>query len=189
MTKLMAFFTLVLVSSVGVLLPPFLKADASNIPLPDNHVNEPPPIPIVKKAIPMSKAYRLFNKQNFSDRFTSHILTVAKKKNVDPVLVYALMKQESQFKLNARSPVGACGGFQVMPQHFGKQASNCSEPYLNARFGIGILADCLKRSGGNITIALSLYNSGKKNGYLRFRETRNYVSKITSDYSSLKKGA
>lgn len=158
-------------------------AQASTVPLPDNHVNEAPPIP---KPLPASKAYRLFNSQNFSDRFISHILTVAKNKNVDPVLVYALMKQESNFKLGAKSPVGACGAMQVMPFHFKQQAGNCSEPYLNVKYGVGILSDCLKRAGGNLTVALSLYNSGTKNGYLRFSETRNYVSKITSDYYSLK---
>ena len=182
MNKLIAFFTLVLVSSVGVLLPPFLKANA-NAPLPDNHVNEEPPVP---KQLPTSKAYRLFNSQNFSDRFISHILTVAKNKNVDPVLVYAVMKQESQFKLRAKSNAGACGALQVMPFHFGNQAKNCSEPYLNVNYGVGILADCLEEAGGNLKVALSLYNSGRKNGYLRFPETRNYVSKITSDYYNLK---
>lgn len=182
MNKLIAFFTLVLVSSVGVLLPPFLKADA-NAPLPDNHINETPPVP---KQLPTSKAYKLFTKENFSDRFTTHILTVSKNKNVDPVLVYAVMKQESQFKLRAKSNAGACGALQVMPFHFGNQAKNCSEPYLNVNYGVGILADCLEKAGGNLKVALSLYNSGRKNGYLRFPETRYYVSKITSDYYNLK---
>ena len=186
MTKLMAFFTLVLIISVGVLLPPFLKADASNVPLPDNHVNEGVPVPTVKQVMPTSKAYRLFNEQNFSERFIAHILKVAKSKNVDPVLVYAVMQQESHFRLNDRSHAGACGVLQVMPFHFGKQAKNCSEPYLNVRYGVGILADCLKRAGGNLKIAISLYNSGEKDGYLRFRETKNYVAKITSNYYSLK---
>jgi soluble lytic murein transglycosylase-like protein len=142
---------------------------------------------VVKKVSAKSKAYRLFESQKFSPRFINHILTVSKEKKVDPILVYALMKQESGFQIDAVSPVGAVGLMQVMPFHFnGLDKWYQKEPYVNTRYGIGILADCLKRSHGHIPQALSLYNSGKKNGYLRFNETKAYVANITKDHNRLK---
>ena len=129
----------------------------------------------------------MFALQNFSPRLTNHIITVSKQKRVDPILVYAVMKQESGFRLKAGSHAGAKGLMQVMPFHFPHcGVSNGFNAYQNTTCGIGILADALNDAHGNVKIALSLYNSGKKNGYLRFNETKNYVRNITAHYNKLK---
>lgn len=129
----------------------------------------------------------MFASQNFSPRLTNHIVKTAKQKKVDPVLVYAVIKQESGFRLKAGSHAGAKGLMQVMPFHFRAcGVSNGFNAYQNTTCGIGILADALNDSHGNLKIALSIYNSGQKNGYLRFNETRNYVRNITAHYNKLK---
>lgn len=129
----------------------------------------------------------MFASQNFSPRLTNHIVNVANKKGVDPVLVYAVIHQESGFRLDAGSHAGAKGLMQVMPFHFKRcGVSNGFNAYQNTTCGIGILADALKDANGDLKIALSVYNSGKKNGYLRFSETKNYVASITSHYTKLK---
>ncbi len=112
---------------------------------------------------------------------------MAKRKKVDPVLVYAVINQESGFRLNAGSHAGAEGLMQVMPFHFKRcGVSNGFNAYQNTTCGIGILADALHDAGGDLKVALSLYNSGKKDGYKRFSETKNYVANITSHYNKLK---
>ncbi len=76
---------------------------------------------------------------------------------------------------------------QVMPFHFKRcGVSNGFNAYQNTTCGIGILADALHDAGGDLKVALSLYNSGKKDGYKRFSETKNYVANITSHYNKLK---
>jgi soluble lytic murein transglycosylase-like protein len=129
----------------------------------------------------------LFASQNFSPRLTNHIIKIAKQKKVDPILVYAVMHQESGFRLDAGSHAGAKGLMQVMPFHFKHcGVSNGFNAYQNTTCGIGILADALQDANGDLKIALSLYNSGKKSGYLRFKETKNYVASINSHYNKLK---
>jgi soluble lytic murein transglycosylase-like protein len=134
---------------------------------------------------------------------------MSKKNGLDPVLVYSVMKQESGFKLDAGSPVGASGLMQVMPDHFTKPAkktdkgayyskmfgayrvktkdyNNRFDAYINVTYGTGILADCLRDAGGNKKKALSLYNSGSENGYLSIKETKGYVNNIIAHVNKLK---
>jgi soluble lytic murein transglycosylase len=134
---------------------------------------------------------------------------MSKKNKLDPVLVYSVMKQESGFRLDAGSPVGASGLMQVMPDHFTKPAKktdkgayyskmfgsyrvktkdyyNRFDPYINVTYGTGILAKCLKDAGGNRKKALSLYNSGSITGFLRFDETKGYVNNIIAHVNKLK---
>lgn len=68
---------------------------------------------------------------------------------------------------------------QVMPFHFKRcGVSDWRNAYQNTTCGIGILADALRRTNGHHVKALSIYNSGKIDGYKRYKETKKYVKII-----------
>ena len=48
--------------------------------------------------------------------YQNEIVTYARRNNMDPVLVAAVIKNESEFKPGAVSPVGAIGMMQIMPE-------------------------------------------------------------------------
>lgn len=92
----------------------------------------------------------------------------------------AMIQQESGFNPNARSPAGAQGIAQFMPATAKGYGVNLSDRRVSddldgaARY----LAANLKRTGGNYTQALSIYNSGRPDGFKHISETANYVKTI-----------
>ena len=91
----------------------------------------------------------------------------ADKNKIDPMLVLALMRQESDFNPNATSKEGAKGLMQVLPRAHrhelkGKSVTNIET---NVELGTQIYADCLKMKG-NIRGALNCYSGGGGKKYL-----------------------
>lgn len=92
----------------------------------------------------------------------------------------AMIQQESGFNPKARSPAGAQGIAQFMPATAKGYGVNLSDNRASddlegaARY----LAANLKRTGGNYTQALSIYNSGRPDGFKHISETANYVKTI-----------
>lgn len=138
------------------------------------------------------------------------ILEQAKRQGFDPLLMVALVKQESAFDPDATSGVGAIGLTQVMPDT-GKgiatnldkpnfQTSDLYHPYTALEFGAYYLAARLKDFDGNAYQALAAYNGGAGNVYrwnkeassttnfdnwidnIDFPETRIYVEIIYANY-------
>ena len=117
----------------------------------------------------------------------------AKKYDVDPALVAAVMETESRFKSRARSQVGARGLMQLMPRT-GRWmgADNLYDPEQNVEAGTKYLGYLTKRFDGNLKKTLAAYNAGEGNvrrykGVPPFRETRSYVQKVMSRYEQRKK--
>lgn len=130
---------------------------------------------IVKKTQPFLETIR---------KYASHY-------GVEEHLVRALIRQESCFNPQARSHAGAQGLMQLMPGTASLMGVNDSlNPTQNIRGGVKYLARMLKRFGGNKELALAAYNAGpgavtKYNGIPPYRETRNYVVKVMSEYQRL----
>lgn len=112
----------------------------------------------------------------------------AKKYDVDPALVAAVMEQESRFRPRAKSPVGARGLMQLMPRT-GRWmgAKNLYDPEQNVDAGVKYIKYLDKRFNGDLKKTIAAYNGGEGNvmryrGIPPFRETRQYVKKVLKNY-------
>ena len=112
----------------------------------------------------------------------------ARKYDVDPSLVAAVIEQESRFKAGARSQVGAKGLMQLMPRT-GRWmgAQNLYDPEQNIDAGVKYIKYLDKRFKGDLRKTIAAYNGGEGNvmryqGVPPFRETRQYVKKVMKNY-------
>ncbi|WP_217487505.1 lytic transglycosylase domain-containing protein [Acinetobacter bereziniae] len=126
--------------------------------------------------------------------FDSIIRQAAQTHGVSEGLIKAVMHTESGFNSNARSPVGAQGLMQLMPATARRfNVSNSFDPQQNIFGGAKYLSWLLKRFNGNTTLALAAYNAGEGNvdkygGIPPFRETQDYVKRVTSRLNNLYAG-
>jgi soluble lytic murein transglycosylase-like protein len=110
----------------------------------------------------------------------------AARYHLDPAMIRAVMQTESAFNAMAVSPVGAMGLMQLMPDVAAEQGANDPmDPRQNIMAGSRYLRQLLNAYRGNLKLALASYNAGpgavKKYGSVPpFKETRNYVKKITA---------
>jgi hypothetical protein len=109
---------------------------------------------------------------------------------IDPLLVEAMVRVESGYDAHARSPKGALGLMQLMPAtaaRFG--VTNPFDAGQNIRGGVTYLGDLLKQFNGDLPLSLAAYNAGegavlRERGIPQFRETQDYVRRITALYAS-----
>ncbi|HYH10396.1 MAG TPA: lytic transglycosylase domain-containing protein [Thermoanaerobaculia bacterium] len=116
--------------------------------------------------------------------FGSIIYHEAKKHDVRPELVAAVVEAESRFKPTARSGAGAVGLMQLVPRT-GRWmgARDLTNPQQNIAAGTKYLKYLSERFDGNETKIIAAYNAGEGNvkrfgGVPPFRETRKYVTKV-----------
>jgi hypothetical protein len=116
--------------------------------------------------------------------FGSVIYKEAKKNNLRPELVAAVVQAESRFKPTARSGSGAVGLMQLVPRT-GRWmgARDLTNPAQNIAAGTKYLKYLSERFDGNETKIIAAYNAGEGNvkrfgGVPPFRETRSYVKKV-----------
>ena len=123
--------------------------------------------------------------------FDQLIRQAAQHHGVSEGLVKAIMHTESGFNINARSPVGAHGLMQLMPATARRfNVSNAYDPQQNIFGGVKYLSWLLKRFNGDTRLAIAAYNAGEGNvdkygDVPPFRETRDYVKRVTSRYQNL----
>jgi soluble lytic murein transglycosylase len=119
----------------------------------------------------------------------------ARNYNLDPALLAAVIYQESKFKADARSPSGAIGLMQLLPDtakgialHTGGsrfRVDDLYNPEINVRYGAWYLRHLLQKYGDEQT-ALAAYNAGQDNvdrwrssgRGIQFAETREYVDRV-----------
>ena len=123
--------------------------------------------------------------------FDQLIRQAAQHHGVSEGLVKAIMHTESGFNINARSPVGAQGLMQLMPATARRfNVSNAYDPQQNIFGGVKYLSWLLKRFNGDSRLAIAAYNAGEGNvdkygGIPPFRETQDYVRRVTSRLQNL----
>ena len=132
----------------------------------------------------------------------------AKRQNLDPRLLAAIIRQESRFEPGVASSAGAQGLMQVMPGTAsgiakqmawpGYQDSQAYWPYVNVAFGSFYIRQWLSHFDGSIFAALASYNGGPGNadawwklapddddlfaGLINISETRVYVQAVWQNY-------
>jgi len=112
----------------------------------------------------------------------------ARRHDVDPKLVHAVIRQESDYDPFAVSSKGAMGLMQLMPDtadRFGVQ--NIFDPAENVRGGVLYLRHLLDRYNGDPSLTLAAYNAGegavdRYGDVPPYRETVDYVSKVRRLY-------
>ena len=115
------------------------------------------------------------------DRF---IESLATETGVSADLIKAVAMVESGFDEKARSPKGALGLMQLMPEIARRYGiSNPYDPHQNLRGGATHLSSLLDRYDGDLTLTLAAYNAGpgevkRYRGVPPFRETRDYIRKV-----------
>ncbi len=116
-------------------------------------------------------------------RWQGRVAELAAKYDISPMLLEALVWQESRWNEGAVSPVGARGLAQLMPGTARQLGVNPHDPQANLEGGARYLREQLDRFGGDLEKALAAYNAGpgrviRANGVPAITETRNYVSAI-----------
>ena len=122
--------------------------------------------------------------------FARLIHSAARDASLDPALVHAVIHVESAYNPGARSPKGALGLMQVMPEtaaRYGiRNPARSIEANLNA--GTRYLRDLMAMFDGRLDLVLAAYNAGE-NAVLRYgyrippyAETRHYVPAVLAKY-------
>lgn len=159
---------------------------------------------------------KLFNipdrimKKVYPKSYSEYVDKYAQEYNVDELLIYAVIKAESNFDKNVVSNSNAKGLMQLMDSTADEVASNIItnqtfEPDMlfdaetNIKIGTKYLSELLSKYNGNYCLAVAAYNAGigtvdkwiaegiiKSDGSdvenIPYKETNNYVRKIIRDY-------
>jgi len=124
-----------------------------------------------------------------TEYFHSIVHEKASKYNLDPLLVKAVIKTESNWNERAVSRKGAMGLMQLMPSTANDMnVRNPFNPEENIEGGVRYLRNLLERFNGDLTLALAAYNAGPKwidkfGVVPPITETKQYVKKVLSLYT------
>ena len=155
------------------------------------------------------KVQDIILKKIYPLQYSEYVEKYAKENELDPLLVYAIIKAESNFEKNVVSSSNAIGLMQLLPdtaEEIAEQEGydyiakeSLYNPEINIQTGTKYFANLLKTYDNCIPIALAAYNAGmgnvekwivsgiiKKDGSdienIPFKETNHYVRKILRDY-------
>lgn len=161
---------------------------------------------LVMVLINIKSIFKIFYPMKYED----HIVKYSQRYNVDPLLVAAVVKAESNFNEKAISPRGAYGLMQIMPETGLWIANNMQlkdykeeklyDNEINVAMGCWYLNDLNTEFNGDIELVLAAYNGGrgnvqkwlsdkqyskdgKKLDNIPFGETDKYVKKVKINYS------
>lgn len=145
--------------------------------------------------------------QYFPLYYRSRVMAQAKRRKIDPAVIFAIIRQESAFNADAVSPVGALGLMQIMPKTGEYIAGRLKEPWdstqalfnpdTNVRYGAFYYRRMLQQFDQHFALAAAAYNAGPHRvkrwlpkdqpmaadiwiEMIPFDETRNYVKSVLS---------
>lgn len=130
----------------------------------------------------------------YTTPFDQTIQSVAYRHRVDPLLLHAVIKQESGYRQSIRSHAGAIGLMQIMPAtgaSLGVATPDLVIPESNVDAGARLLKRLYYKYNGNFQLVLAAYNAGegavKKYGNQipPYTETQNYVKRVLAHYDRL----
>jgi hypothetical protein len=116
--------------------------------------------------------------------FHAEIIAAAREADIHPWLLVAVVRAESNFDPVAVSRAGAAGLTQLMPATAADQGvTDVFDPAQNLEAGAGYLRTMIEKFD-SLTLGLAAYNAGpttveRYQGIPPYRETRNYVRKVT----------
>ena len=143
----------------------------------------------------------------FPVNYLNQIQSNAYRQNLDPAVVFGLIRQESMLDKNAQSAVGAKGLMQIMPKTGQQIARSLGEPWqaenslfnpdINIKYGVFYYRQLLNRFDGHFALATAAYNAGPNRvskwlpdnrpvpadvwiETIPFKETRKYVTSVLS---------
>ena len=145
--------------------------------------------------------------------FLRNVEDAGEATGVDPLLLYALMRQESRFDPNARSLVGALGLMQIMPytaeelrvtaglQDVLLDEAALLQPRVNTRLGATLMRRLLTMFEGAVAPVTASYNAGedlaavwwqaadglredKFVDSIPYSETRRFVREVITNYTT-----
>jgi len=156
--------------------------------------------------------YGVYNSDWFQKKYlypfpySDIVYRYALEKEIDPFLIAGVIRTESKFNAQARSPKGAIGLMQMMPETAKWVAeqmdfptdfdiSHLESPETNIRMGTWYLSSLKKEFKGNDVLVLAAYNGGRGNvkqwmgrynwtmsfnetSQIPFLETREYVNRV-----------
>jgi soluble lytic murein transglycosylase-like protein len=114
------------------------------------------------------------------------IAAAAARHGIDPALVKAVIRTESDFVADARSPNGALGLLQLMPASAREHRVDwVFDPRENIEGGTRHLRLLLDQYNGNVRLALAAYNAGggavsRHGGIPPHRQTIEYLQRVLS---------
>jgi len=152
------------------------------------HLTNVPTESGIKYTLIMREKRVIFDKKLGEDisKYDHLIARASEKYNVDPALIKAVIKAESNFNHRAVSKKGARGLMQLMPATASSlQVQDSFHPESNIEGGVRYLRYLLNYFSGNLHLALAAYNAGenaviKYRGIPPYRETQIYIQRVLS---------
>ena len=149
------------------------------------------PQAFVERSATLVRTWALKDKDSISRSMNEYIQDAATKHGVDPLLVKAVIKAESNFDISAISSKGAQGLMQLMPATARElKIADPFDPMENIAGGTKYLRSLLDSYNWNVGLSLAAYNAGPSNvkgSIPNISETKIYVSKVMGNYRSYQK--
>lgn len=152
----------------------------------------------------------IYKKYLYPTKYNKYVQKAAVDNNIDPYLIFAIIKQESKFNKNALSNKDAKGLMQILDttakevatdiKHLDENNLDLFDASTNICIGVKYFKTLLDRYDGNIHLAICAYNAGLgnvdkwkeskhiySNGHVNisnipFEETKNYLINILNYY-------
>lgn len=140
-------------------------------------------------------AMKAHQHQPATEPIVSLIATYAEQYALDPALLQAIIKVESNFNSDAVSSKGAIGLMQLMPMTAAAfHVLDPFDPKDNIRAGAALLRGLLDRFGGDLSLALAAYHVGETRvrqtvGLPTLPATQLYVDRVLGYYERFRTGA